>query len=444
MARRRRSLQDTPVEAVITGYAHDGRGIAHVDGKVVFITGALKGETVRFIYLTKCNKYSEAYVIEVLNPAPERVTPLCPHFGTCGGCNLQHLSSDSQVALKQHLLLEQFEHIGKITPETIADPLRSPVTGYRHKARLGVRYVLKKQIALVGFRELRSRFLAELQQCPILDPRIGQNIMALRALIEQLEGRDVIAQIEVALDETQVALVFRNLEPLSVTDQNTLKAFAQQHQFYIYLQPSGLHSVTPLYPENISVFETLRYQLPSEQVSIGFAPFDFTQVNPYINQQMIPQALAWLNLSADDTVLDLFCGLGNFTLPLAKHSRAVVGVEGDAGLVQRAEMNAKKQQIDNIRYYVANLADMNLQQTWMTENFDKILIDPPRAGAKEILEKLDLSNVKTIVYVSCNPSTLARDAGILVQQKGFRLVKAGIMDMFPHTAHVESMALFEK
>jgi 23S rRNA (uracil1939-C5)-methyltransferase len=340
-------------------------------------------------------------------------------------------------------LLEQFEHLGKVIPKHVMPPLQADSEGYRRKARLGVRYVTKKQSVLVGFREQQSGFLAELNQCKVLHPSVGERIMSLREMLTQLTVRDKIAQIEVAVGDEKTALVFRNLEPLTAEDEKQLCDFAELHDVYIYLQPKGIDSVYPLYPQNLPL-ESLSYSLPDENVSFQFATHDFTQVNSAINRKMVQQAMDWLQPKADDEVLDLFCGLGNFTLPLAKRAKHVVGVEGSDSLVKRAKNNAQIQGIFNTEYYVANLAEQPLEHIWMQRDYDKILLDPPRSGAMEIIQALNLKRTQSIVYVSCNPATLARDAGILVNEKGFKLVQAGVMDMFPHTAHVESMALFER
>lgn len=441
------SPQHSPIFDLITtqieSLSHEGRGISHIDGKTVFISGGLPTETVKFRYLTRQKRFDEGCVVEVLSPAKDRLTPRCPHFGLCGGCCLQHLSQEAQLQLKQNYLLEHFSHIGQVQPETLVSPLTGPEWGYRRKARLGVKYVAKKHSVLVGFREQRRGFLAELTRCEILHPSVGERILSLRELVGQLEAKEAIAQIEMAVDDMQSALVFRNLVPLTESDQNVLRTYAQTHDLYIYLQPQGPEDLISLWPTEIPV-PGLEYTLPSEQVSIRFAPSDFVQINTEVNQQMVPQALRWLELQATDRVLDLFCGLGNFTLPLAKRAAHVTGIEGEAKLLKRAHGNAQRQGIENIDYHVANLADKHLDAPWMHQAYDKVLFDPPRSGAIEIIQALALTQVERIVYVSCNPSTLARDAGELVHKKGFKLKQVGVMDMFPHTAHVEVMALFER
>ena len=440
---RKKKLPTMPATATIEKLSHDGKGIAHIEGKTTFVLGALPQETVTFYYTAQQRHFDEGVVAEVLQASPERIAPACPHFGVCGGCSAQHMSPDAQRNLKQAVLLEQFAHFGKVTPEQVVMPLQGDVWGYRHKARLGVKYVAKKQSVLVGFREQRSNFLADIEQCPVLHPTVGLQITALRKTLTQLIEKDKIAQIEVAVGENKAALVFRNLVPLDTSDRQKLCELAQQMDAYFYLQPKGIDSVVPLYPEDLPL-DSLYYQLPTEEVTFQFAAHDFTQVNPSVNRQMVPQALDWLDLQTTDCVLDLFCGLGNFTLPLAKRVHNVVGVEGSAPLLERAQYNAQQQGINNVNYHVANLAEMHLDYPWLSQTYDKVLLDPPRSGALEIIQQLTFKNVTHVVYVSCNPATLARDAEILVHQKGFRLIKTGIMDMFPHTAHVESMALFVK
>lgn len=442
MSRRHKTpLPTEPVIAQIERFAHDGRGVARLQGKTVFVSGSLPGETVAFRYLAQQKRFAEAHVVEVLDASPTRVLPQCPHFGLCGGCCLQHLAPDAQLALKQATLLELFQHVGKVSPEQTMPPLTGNYWGYRHKARLGVKYVEKKQSVLVGFREQQRRFIAELTQCAILHPLISQQIPTLRELLNQLESRAQIAQIEVAVGDTQAALIFRNLVPLSERDQQQLIEFAQTTGIYLYLQPAGPDTVYPLWPPELPLL-SLEYTLPTERISIQFAPQDFTQVNFSVNRQMVTQALTWLDLQPTDTVLELFCGLGNFTLPLARQAAHVVGVEGEANLLARAQMNAQRQGISNISYQVADLTKPEQLAAWEHHVFTKVLLDPPRSGALDILRTFPFNKTQRIVYISCNPATVARDTQILVQERGFRLVYVGVMDMFPHTAHLESMALF--
>ncbi len=445
MARRRRSrrqrLPQDPVETVIETLSHDGRGITRIDGKTVFIDGALTGETVRFLYTKKNSKFDEGKTVEVLaNTSADRVEPKCQHFGVCGGCSLMHMSPEAQLSLKQNTLAEQLSHFGGLTPESWLAPLTGPLWGYRRKARLGVKYVPKKERVLVGFREKGSPFLAVLDQCEVLDQRVGSRLAELGEMIKGLEAHNRIAQIEVAMDDEHVALVFRNLDPLSESDQQALINYGQQHDLWIYLQSGGPDTVTPIWPENPQL-----HYAPEADLQLNFEPNDFTQVNAEINHKMIQRTLELLDVSADDRILDLFCGLGNFTLPLASRVTEVVGVEGDANLVKHACQNATLNNLNNATFEQADLTQTQLKDyPWAKAGFNKILLDPPRSGAFEVLSQLAGLGAERLVYVSCNPATLARDAGELVEKHGYTLVTAGIMDMFPHTQHVESIALFVK
>ena len=445
MARRRRSrrqrLPQDPVETVIETLSHDGRGIARIEGKTVFIDGALTGETVRFLYTKKNSKFDEGKTVEVLaNTSADRVEPKCQHFGVCGGCSLMHMSPEAQLSLKQTTLAEQLSHFGNLTPESWLAPLTGPLWGYRRKARLGVKYVPKKERVLVGFREKGSPFLAVLDQCEVLDQRVGSRLAELGEMIKGLEAHNRIAQIEVAMDDEHVALVFRNLDPLSESDQQALINYGQQHDLWIYLQSGGPDTVIPIWPENPQL-----HYAPEADLQLNFEPNDFTQVNAEINHKMIQRTLELLDVSADDRILDLFCGLGNFTLPLASRVTEVVGVEGDANLVKHARQNATLNNLNNATFEQADLTQTQLKDyPWAKAGFNKILLDPPRSGAFEVLSQLADLGAERLVYVSCNPATLARDAGELVEKYGYTLVTAGIMDMFPHTQHVESIALFVK
>lgn len=426
----------------VRALTHDGRGIADVDQKATFISGALPNETVSYRITQKRGTYNEAALLEVLTPSAERMTPPCAHFGLCGGCNLQHMSIQTQMQLKQQTLLDQLKHFGQVTPESILAPLNAQALGYRRKARLGVKFVIKKDKVFVGFREKSSSYLADLESCVVLHPEVGQKFMVLRELIASMDAYMHIPQIEVAIGDTQVALVFRHLEPLSAGDQEKLIAFGQQYQFHIYLQPNSPAKVHQLWPND--GVERLTYTLPDQQLEFLFHPLDFTQINLEMNRLMVNQAIELLDLKADETALDLFCGIGNFTLPIARHVKHVTGVEGGQEMVERAFANARHNQIQNVEFFAANLQEPKKQDAWMSKQYDKILLDPPRAGAKEILPYFKQFAAKRIVYVSCNPATLARDAGELVHEHGYQLKKAGIMNMFPHTAHIEAMAVFEK
>ncbi|MCW8887834.1 MAG: 23S rRNA (uracil(1939)-C(5))-methyltransferase RlmD [Gammaproteobacteria bacterium] len=439
--RRHKKLPEEIVEVSIEGLSHDGRGVARVDEKTVFVEGALPGERVKFNYVEVNRSYDVGKVCEVLEPSVDRVEPKCAVFGLCGGCSLQHMDAKKQIEAKQTILLDNFERIGKVAADEIVTPLvnESP-WGYRRKARLGVRSVKGKGRVLVGFREKRNSFITDMHRCEVLHPSVGERLDALSELIGTLEAHNRIAQIEVAVDDEKASLVFRNLEPLSDEDQQKLIAFAQKYDLHIFLQPKGPDSVTALWPEEI----ILSYALPEFGVSYQFQPTDFTQVNSDINQQMISRAIDWLDLDQSERVLDLFCGIGNFTLALATKAKWVVGVEGSETLVERARENAVRNGIENVEYHAADLSKELEQMTWWSQGFDKVLLDPARDGAQEAIPYIAKLGASKIVYVSCNPSTLARDAGLLVNEHGYKMVKAGVMDMFPHTAHVESIALFIK
>ncbi|MEO5702415.1 MAG: 23S rRNA (uracil(1939)-C(5))-methyltransferase RlmD [Gammaproteobacteria bacterium] len=442
MTRSRRGNKLIPKElgqAYIESMSHDGRGVARINGKAIFVQGALPGEEVLFQYDTQRKNFDEGHVADILKPAPARVTPRCRHFTVCGGCSLQHMASDAQLEAKQQVLLDNLKHIGKLQPRTILPALRGPAWGYRRKARLGAKYVVKKEAMLVGFRERGSSLLADLTQCEVLHPSVGSLLPELRALLAGLDGYDRIPQIEVAVGDAATALVFRHLDELSDADQTALSVFGKAHDLQIYVQAAGPDSVSLLWPQQA----TLSYRLPRYDLELFFAPTDFTQVNAEMNVQMIDRVVELLDLQTTDRVLDLFCGLGNFTLPLARRAGRVIGVEGDAKLVQRARDNALHNSVSNGEFYTADLAKEIADAPWVTQCFDKILLDPPRTGALDLIKQLPRLGASRIVYVSCNPSTLARDAHELVQL-GYELVSAGVMDMFPHTTHVESIALFER
>ena len=430
----------TLFEADITNLTHDGRGVTHIAGKAVFIAGALVGERVRARYAGKHRHYDEATVEEVLSASPDRVAPRCKHFGVCGGCALQHLDPAAQIAAKQNVLLENFERIGKVQPRDILPPLTDSPWGYRRRARLSAKFVEKKGRMLVGFRETNGRYVADIERCEVLHPAVGERIAAITALLESLDGKRDIPQIEVSAGDNLIALVLRHLQPLSEADTQALTAFGQAHDLAIFLQPGGIDSVAPLWPADAQ----LNFALPAYDVTLDFRPLDFIQVNGGMNRRMIDHALALLDPQPSDRVLDLFCGLGNFTLPLARRAAQVVGVEGEAGLVQRARDNATKNGITNAAFHSADLAADQRATAWAKADYELVLLDPPRSGADAVLDYLPRKSTRRVVYVSCHPASLARDAGILVDKHGFKLTSAGVMDMFPHTAHVESIALFER
>ncbi|MDJ0807278.1 MAG: 23S rRNA (uracil(1939)-C(5))-methyltransferase RlmD [Gammaproteobacteria bacterium] len=438
---RRKPLPKDSVETEVESLTHDGKGVAHVDGKATFVYGSLPRERVRFVYTSRQRKYDEGRTVEVLEASPQRVEARCSQFGICGGCSLQHQDPEAQVVSKQQAMLDTLQRIGRVEPVEILSPLLSESAwGYRRKARLGVRYVPKKGGTLVGFRERGSSFVANIDTCHILHPRVGELLPALSQLIDGLSIRHKIPQIEMAMGDSVCVLIFRLLQEPSAEDLQKLAGFGAQHDVAIYQQDGGLETVRPVSGEPLELF----YQLPDFDLTLRFLPNDFTQVNTDINRQMVRQAVEMLELEPVDRVLDLFCGLGNFTLPLARQAGEVTGVEGDSGLVARARANAQLNHINNVRFFTANLYETLENEPWLQDRFNKVLLDPPRSGAQEVLGHLPRLGAERLVYISCYPGTLARDAGILVHELGYRLFSAGIMDMFPHTAHVESMALFEK
>ncbi len=443
---RSNTVSPIPFEAHITALGHDGRGVARIDGKTVFVSGALLDEKVMARLRKRHRHFDEADVVEVITPSPHRVEPRCAHFAQCSGCSLQHMDADSQIAAKQRVLAENFERIGKVSPVSWLPPLTGEPWGYRRKGRLSVRNVAKKGRVLVGFREEQNpRFVAEIQRCEVMHPALGPKIGLLADLLGTLDAVDTIAQIEFAAGDDLMALVFRHMQPLSERDLAALTSFGQQHQLAIYLQPGGTSSVHPLWPENPRLaFRIASGDARFDDVELEFQPLDFVQVNAGMNQRMMAHALELLDPQPTDRVLDLFCGLGNFTLPIARRVAEVAGVEGEHGLVERAAQNAARNGIDNARFHVANLFEDQRATDWARQPWDKVLLDPPRAGADQVLQYLPHKQTRRVVYVSCHPASLARDAGILVNQHGFRLSAAGVMDMFPHTAHVESIALFER
>jgi 23S rRNA (uracil1939-C5)-methyltransferase len=443
---RHRPPQKEPTQLSITRLSHEGRGIAHHEGKVVFVDGALPGEEVVARFTSSRGSYAEAETLEVLSVASDRITPPCPYFGVCGGCSLQHLRSDAQLAFKEAVLHERLAHAVPANSYTPLPVISGPVLGYRRKARLAVRYVAKKGKALVGFREQKSAFITDMEGCAVLEPRVGDLLPALGELIGSLHSKDTIPQVEVAIGDkpasakdSDCALVFRHLQMLSASDREALTQFGRKHELAIYLQPRGPDSVYKYYPAEGA--ERLYYHLPEFALTLAFHPTDFTQVNAGINRMMLQRALDLLALEPADRVLDLFCGLGNFTLPIARKARHVTGVEGAAMMVERGRENAQANGISNAEFYCADLTQPAEQHAFLKAGFDKILLDPPRSGAQEVLPALAALQPARIVYVSCNPATLARDAGILATL-GYRLEAAGAMDMFPHTSHVEAIALF--
>jgi 23S rRNA (uracil1939-C5)-methyltransferase len=427
-------------EATIDDLSHDGRGVAHVDGKTVFVADALPGELVRARLARRHRHFDEARAEEILEASADRVAPRCPRYGVCGGCALQHLAPAAQIAAKQNVLAQNFARIGHVEPARWLEPLTADAWAYRRRARLSVKHVAKKGRTLVGFRERDPRFVADLAHCDVLDPALGERLGELGAMLNTLNAAASIPQIEFSAGDEARVLVFRNLQPLSGADRGRLVAFGREHDFAVMLQPGGTDSVQPLWPEHVD----LRYALPEYGLELAFRPLDFVQVNARLNRRMIDHALALLAPDPGDRVLDLFCGLGNFSLPIARRAASVSGVEGDAGLIERARANAASNGIANAEFHLGDLAGDVRGSAWARAEWDLMMLDPPRSGADELLKQLPGKSVRRVVYVSCHPASLARDAGTLVREHGFRLDAAGVMDMFPHTAHVESIALFDR
>jgi 23S rRNA (uracil1939-C5)-methyltransferase len=423
----------------------EGRGVAHADGKVIFIEGALPGEVVTYNAYRKKPSFELAQVGQVIKPGFTRVSPRCPHFGLCGGCSMQHLDVRAQVAAKQRVLEDNLKHIGRVEPELVLPAVYGESWGYRYRARLSVRYVRKKEAVLVGFHEKRSSFVADMQGCEVIPPRVSELIMPLRQLVASLSVCERLPQIEVSLGENVDVLVLRILEPLLTKDEALLRNFADGHRVQFFLQPGGPHTAFPFYPENAP---ELNYVLPEFDIVMPFHPTEFTQVNPAMNRILVRRALALLDPRPEERIADLFCGLGNFTLPIARRGAQVVGYEGSTALLQRARKNTGYNKLTSHTQFIeANLFEV--KEGWMRKqgHFDKMLIDPPREGAIAVVASLGEdgeTGTRRIVYVSCNPATLARDAGVLVHRKGYALKAAGVINMFPHTAHVESIALFEQ
>lgn len=438
-------MPEEPVEVEITALSNEGRGIAHVDQRTVFIDQALVGERVLFKY-TRLNKnIAEGRTVEVLQSSDLRVAAKCSAFEMCGGCSLQHMSSRAQIELKQAMLLDQLTHQG-VKPAEVLVPLLGAEYGYRHKARLGVRYVHKKEKVLVGFRERNASFITETTRCEVLHPSVGEIISELAQCLNQLEEKRTIPQIEVAVGAGQTVLVFRHLADLSELSRKVLSDFCQLHSLVCYLQAGKPDNIELLYPpQALPLFYLLDDAGSGKNIRIEFQPSDFIQVNPEINKRMVVNAVNYLALKNTDTVLDLFSGLGNFSLAMAVACKQVTAVEGSLVMVKKARHNALLNNIINAEFIYADLySDEILNAPWLKQKYNKILLDPPRSGAAAILPALKKMQAETIVYVSCHPATLARDAAVLVNELGYKLSKAGIMNMFPHTGHVESIAVFEK
>jgi 23S rRNA (uracil1939-C5)-methyltransferase len=440
----RRRAMDT---VLITALDQEGRGIARIDGKAVFVEGALAGELVSIEIYRKRPTYELARATGILRASPSRVVPLCPHFGVCGGCSLQHLEAAAQVAAKQRVLEDALWHIGRVRAGELLTPIHGPAWGYRQRARLSVRDVPKKGGVLVGFHERKSSFITDMRSCPVLPPHISSLLPSLRELIGSLSLRDRLPQIELAVGDDaddgtgNEVLVLRNLAALTANDERALTDFADRHGVRLYLQPQGPATVQAFHPPA----RTLGYALADFAVRIEFQPTDFTQVNVAMNRMLVRRAIGLLEPTEGDVVADFFCGLGNFSLPIARRGAQVVGVEGSAPLVRRAQANAQANGLaDRARFVVADLFEATPASLEALGAIDKALLDPPREGAIALVKALPVARLSRVVYVSCNPATLARDSSVLVHERGFALRKAGIVNLFPHTAHVESVALFTR
>ena len=440
----------------------EAQGVAHrADGKVVFVDGALPFEVVRANVHRKKDNWEKASLLEVLLESSQRVKPGCPHFGlhagSCGGCKMQHLDASAQIAVKQRALEDNLRHLGKVKPETMLRPIQGPSWGYRYRARLSVRYVVKKGEVLVGFHERKSRYVADMRQCPILPPHVDAMLMPLRELIGGMDARESLPQIELACGDQVTAMVLRHMEPLSKKDLAALQTFAEKYQVQWWLQSKGPDTVCLM---DGALGAPLSYDLPEFGITMPFKPTDFTQVNPHINRVLVARALRLLDVQPHERVIDWFCGLGNFTLPLATQTREVLGIEGSDAMVVRAGENyafnqsKREHALAPTRFVARNLFEMTPELLRQDGSADKWLVDPPREGAFSLVQALAEMHQqpelrqgwvppKRLVYVSCNPSTLARDAGVLVNSAGYRMSFAGMVNMFPHTAHVESMAVFD-
>jgi 23S rRNA (uracil1939-C5)-methyltransferase len=435
-------LESSVLIGIIESLDHEARGITRQEGKAIFVDGALPGETVDYASFRRKPSYELAHLVSVVKPSTARVEPRCPHFGICGGCAMQHMDPSAQVAAKQRVLEDGLWHIGRVRPEGILPPIFGEPWGYRHRARLAVRKVERKGGMLIGFHEKRSSYIADMQTCAILPPHVSSMLMPLRDLIGALSIAERMPQLELAVGEHCTTLVLRILQPLTTGDENLLRVFADRHQVIFYLQPKGPDSVYRFYPED---GPRLSYTLPEFSLELDFKPTDFTQVNHAVNRILVRRALGLLDPQPGERIADMFCGLGNFTLPIARSGARVVGIEGSPALVRRGKESAIANGLgDRVEFGVANLFECTEASVAQLGRFDKMLIDPPREGAIELVKALGADAPRRIVYVSCNPSTLARDAAVLVSVKAYRFKAAGVVNMFPHTAHVESIAVFER
>jgi 23S rRNA (uracil1939-C5)-methyltransferase len=431
-------MSKTTIKTFISALSHDGRGIAHINGKTTFIANSLPQEEIIFEYVKRHNNYDEGKMVELLQSSPVRTEPLCPFFTICGGCNLQHLEHAEQILLKTKVLLEQLHHFGGTTPITVMPAITGPIVAYRSKARLCTKYVVKKAKVVIGFHEKNGRFIADISQCPILAEPLNNQIINLQTLITNLAIKQSIPQIEIAIGEQNVALIFRILDELITTDKDQLIAFGNLHNFDIYLQPHGLDSIYCITDK-----KPLSYTLPKQNIELFFEPTDFTQINREINKKLVTKAIELIAPKPTDNILDLFCGLGNFSLPIAQHCAHLNGIEGNTTMVTRATTNAAYNKITNASFYSADLTKNIDNAAWAKQQYNKILLDPPRTGALEIINNIRRFNAEKIIYISCNPATLARDTKELLKQ-GYTLACVGLVDMFPHTIHAEAIAEFIK
>ena len=442
MSRRRHE----PETAQIESSTHDGRGVAALEGKKVFVAGALPGETVRFRRRKRKRNFDEAELLEVLEASPDRIEPRCAVYAACGGCSLQHSSPEEQRTIKQQALADSLARIGRVEPDRWLAPVYDDSPGgswhYRRRARLAVKDVAGKGRVLVGFRERHAPFLTDMRRCEVLAQPVDGLIDALSELVGTLSLRKRLPQIEVAVADNAVALIFRVLDPPTDDDRAALAGFARQHDIRVLLQTGGPGSVAPLYPEPPQ--DDLVYGLPAFDVDIAFDAADFVQVNGPVNRLMVAAAVKHLEVGPGNRVLDLYCGIGNFSLPLARTAARVLGVEGEAHQVRRATGNAGRNGIDNCEFLCADLDAIDGRESWLHQGWDRVLLDPARSGASAIAGQMARIGPSRVVYVSCHPGTLARDAGTLVREQGYALEAAGIVDMFPHTGHVESLAVFRK
>jgi len=443
--RRRRKLMDLPMEVVIEDLSHDGRGIARIDGKVWFINGALPGEKVMIKHTGGNKNFEEGVAQEVLLASDERVDAKCKFYDVCNGCTMMHLAPEKQIEFKQNTLKQNLIKMAKLEPDSWLPALTDSAWHYRRRARLSVRWVIAKDKVLVGFREKNGRYVADMDYCEILQKPLDELLIPLAQMIEQLKIRQHIAQIEASIADEDVALIVRHLKPIGLDDEQILLNFAKDHDVRIYSQSKGPKTIVEMqYADSKNQAKPLYFDMPKYNVRMEFLPSDFIQVNAKMNDKMIDQAMKLLDIDKNDVVLDLFCGLGNFTLPLATKVKAVVGIEGEQSLVDRAQHNAQLNRLNNVAFHVADLRKNHENSDWFKQEYNKVLIDPPRSGAWEVLPLIAQTKANTLLYVSCHPASLARDTDRLVNQLGFKLVKAGVMDMFPHTSHVESIALFTR